>query len=365
MIKVFLREKKLKNGKAGLYLDFYPPIVNRSTQKHTRREHLRLFVYEKPKTELEREHNKETRMLGDNIKSQRQLELQAGSYGFVATRSRKGNFLKYFEKIADGKLNGSKSNYENWLSVLKHLRAFSPGECKFGDIDEKFCHDFKAFLLQHKRISQNTAASYFDKFKAAVRQAFNEKLIAENPARSVKSIKPLDTQREFLLLEELQKLVVTPFRYDDLRRAAIFSVHTGLRYSDIEKLTWSEIQQTRDAGFRIRFRQKKTKDTETLPITDEAAELLGPAGAPGEKVFKDLKYWQCSFIDDWTTRAGIDRKITFHSFRHTNATLHLLGGTDLYTLQKLLGHKNPKTTQIYAHIIDEKKREAVNRITLR
>ena len=364
MIKVFLREKKLKQGQNGLYLDFYPPIVNRDTQKQTRREHLRLFVYEKPKTELERDHNKETRMLGENIKSQRQLDLQAGSYGFVASRSRKGDFLAYFQKIVNSKRQGSKGNYDNWLSMFNYLNRFSNGVCKFGDLDEIFCRTFKDFLLKQPRISQNTASSYFDKFKVAARQAFDDKLIAENPVRRVRSIKPTDTQREFLFLEELKRLAETPFRYDDLRRAAFFAVHSGLRYSDIEKLTWNEIQFSEDDGYKIRFRQKKTGDFETLPVTPEAMEVLGPIGEPTEKVFKMLRYWQCSFIDEWTSRAGIDRKITFHCFRHTNATLHLIGGTDLYTLQKLLGHKNIQTTQIYAHIIDEKKREAVNRISL-
>ena len=75
MTKVFLREKKLKNGKRGLYLDFYPPIVNHATQKPTRREHLGLYIYERPKNELERDFNKETKMLGENIRSKRQLEL--------------------------------------------------------------------------------------------------------------------------------------------------------------------------------------------------------------------------------------------------------------------------------------------------
>ncbi len=364
MIKVFVREKKLTQGKNGLYLDFYPPIVNRETQKQTRREHLRLYVYDKPKTELERDHNKETRMLAESIKSKRQLELQSGSYGFVATRSRKGDFLEFFQKIADGKLQGSKSNHETWLSVLKYLKKFTNEVCKFGDIDEKFCRDFRDFLLRQNQLSQNSSSRYFDKFKGAVRQAFDDKLIAENYARLVKSIKQTDTQREFLLLEEVQKLVKTPFRYEDLRRAAYFAVFTGLRYSDIEKLKWNEIQHDQGGGYSIRFRQQKTGDVENLPITAEAMEWLGSAGSPGETVFKDLRYWQCSFIDEWTTRAGIDRKITFHSFRHTNATLHLDGGTDLYTLQKLLGHKSIKTTQIYAHIIDEKKREAVNRISL-
>lgn len=365
MIKVFLREKKLLHGKKGLYLDFYPPIMHPETNKQTRREHLRLYVYEKPKTELEREHNKETRMLGDNIRSQRQLEFQSDVYGFVGVRNKKKDFLAYFKKIAESKFQDSKSNYENWLSVLKYLKEFTNDVCKFGDINEKFCQDFKDFLLSQNRISQNTASSYFDKFKASLRHAFDERLFAENPARRIKSIKQTETQREFLTLEELQRLAEIPFQYEDLRRAALFAALTGMRYSDIEKLIWSEIQHSKEQGFYIRFRQKKTKGAETLPISDDAVELLGERDEPDEKVFKDLQYWQCSYIDDWTTKAGIRRKITFHSFRHTYATLQLTLGTDIYTVSKLLGHKNLQTTQIYAKVIDEKKREAANKIRLK
>ncbi len=353
------------HGKRGLYLDFYPPILHPETQRQTRREHLRLYVFEKAKTETEREHNKETRMLAENIRAQRQLEFQADVYGFVSAQNKKKDFIGYFKKLAEGKLQGSKSNYENWLSVLKYFKEFTNEVCRFGDVNEKFCLDFKDFLLSQERISQNTASSYLDKFKVAVRSAFDDKLLFTNPAKRIKSIKQTETQREFLTVDELQKLAETPFQYEDLRRASLFSVLTGLRYSDIEKLTWSEIQHSKEQGFYIRFRQKKTNDTETLPISKDAFELLGETSKPDEKVFRDLKYWQCAYLDDWTTNAGIDRKITFHSFRHTFATLQLTLGSDIYTVSKMLGHKNLTTTQIYAKVIDEKKREAANKIKLK
>lgn len=113
MIKVFLRDKKSMHGKRGLYLDFYPPITHPETQKQTRREYLQLYVFEKPKTETEKEHNKETRMLAENVRAQRQLEFQSGVYGFVSAQNKKKDFLGYFQKIAENKLQGSKSNYDN------------------------------------------------------------------------------------------------------------------------------------------------------------------------------------------------------------------------------------------------------------
>ncbi|MBP6002211.1 MAG: site-specific integrase [Pyrinomonadaceae bacterium] len=365
MTKVFLREKKLNHGKRGLYLDFYPPIVNPNTLKETRREHLRIYIYEKPRNELEREHNKETKILAESIKSRRQLDLQSAAYGFVSNQSRQMDFIDYFQKLVETKRKTtSKSNSENWSAVLKHLAKFAGKKVRFANLTEGFCNNFKEYLLSNDDLSRNSAAAYFDKFKAAVRDASERRLIATNPARNVKSIKPQDTQREHLSIEELRALSNTSFIYDDLRRAALFSALTGLRYSDIAKLTWSEICSTDSNGSTIRFRQQKTRDTETLPISDEAVALLGTRFEPDDIVFKNLKYWQCSYLPAWTTAAGISRKITFHSFRHTYATLQLTLGTDIYTISKLLGHRNVRTTEIYAKVVDAKKSEAAGKIRL-
>lgn len=349
-----------------MYLDYYPPIVHPETRKPTRREHLRLYVYERPRNEFEKEHNKETRLLGEAVRAERQLDVQSGYYGFLTARNNRKSFVAFVEDFIETKRETSKSNYENYVSVLKYLKAFAGDAATFSDLTEQFCLDFRAFLLAQDRISNNTASSYFDKFKYIVGQACLKKMLKDNPARNVKSIKLEETQREFLTLDELQRLAATAFpEYDSLRRAALFSALTGLRYSDIEKLTWAEIYDQPDGAGFIRFTQKKTKDTETLPISEDARQLLGEAGTSEEKVFPLLNYSQCVYLPIWTKRAGIERKITFHCFRHTHATIQLSLGTDIYTVSKLLGHRSLKTTQIYARIIDETKRQAVNRIKLK
>lgn len=365
MTKVKLYEKKIKDGRKSLYLDFYPPIINSETRKPTRREHLKLYIYDRPKNETEKNFNKETKMLGEAIRSQRQLDVQSGDYGFLTARNNQKSFIGFFEAFTETKKKTSKSNYESYVSILKYVKAFANEDCTFNDVTENFCLDFRSFLLDQNRISNNTASAYFDKFKYVIREAHQQKLLKENPAENIKSIKPEDTERKFLTLDELQKLYETPFDYEGLRRASLFSALTGLRFSDIEKLVWSEIQASDGENFVIRFRQKKTKDNETLPLNELALDLLGERGADAEKIFKDLKYSQCVYLPVWTKMAGIEKKITFHAFRHTFATLQLTLGTDIYTVSKLLGHKNLQTTQIYARVIDEKKRDAVNRIKLR
>ena len=115
----------------------------------------------------------------------------------------------------------------------------------------------------------------------------------------------------------------------------------------------------------LQFRQEKTDGAENLPVSNQVIELAGQRGLPQDRVFKGLKYSQVDqYLPKWVFKAGIDKHITFHSFRHTYATLQLASGTDIYTVSKLLGHKHLTTTQIYTKITDEKKKQAANKIAL-
>jgi site-specific recombinase XerD len=94
--------------------------------------------------------------------------------------------------------------------------------------------------------------------------------------------------------------------------------------------------------------------------------LLGDRKQQNDRVFEGLKYsaWYNLKLQQWMMKAGITKNITFHCARHTYATIQLTLGTDIYTVSKLLGHKDLRTTQIYAKVIDERKKEAANLITL-
>ncbi|GAB2594422.1 hypothetical protein GCM10027190_48350 [Spirosoma areae] len=102
-----------------------------------------------------------------------------------------------------------------------------------------------------------------------------------------------------------------------------------------------------------------------MPLSAQARALLGERLADG-KVFPNLLYLshQNCKLQLWATRAGITRPITFHAFRHTFATLQLQHGTDIYTVSKLPDHQDLATTQVYAKIVNEQKRAAVNRLSL-
>ena len=293
--------------------------------------------------------------------------MQSGAYGFVSSRQKRKDFIAYFEGIRDSKKKNSKSNQALWQAIVNHLKEFSDGDkVTFASVTESFCREFKDYLLYEADLTQNTAAHYFNNFKTAINHAYDKRLFPKNPVEDIKSIELEDVQREFLTLEELRTLAETPAKCEFLKSASLFAAMTGLRFSDIRKLIWSEIQYSKEQGFYIRFRQKKTKYTETLPISEEAFELLGERGNGDERVFPDLCRWHCNYyLPEWITAAGIDKKITFHCFRHSFATLQLTLGSDIAVVQKMLGHRRLETTQIYAKIIDERKREAANKITLK
>ncbi|MDH0660087.1 site-specific integrase [Empedobacter sp. GD03865] len=373
-IKVTLRKKPLKNGKLSLYLDFYPSIIRNG--KSTRREFLGLSIYENPKGQLEKNNNRNTLAIAEEIATKRSIELNRPEiYNDMekAQLEKKNkesqNFIDYIKKIADRRHG---SNYQNWISAIMYLEHYTNGKLLFKDITLTFAEDYKHFLLttnslkrKDTKLSQNTALSYFTKFKTALKQAFIDEILSTDINSRIKNIKEQETNRTYLTIEELNKLANTECKNDLLKRASIFSALTGLRFSDVKNLSWKNVYKTNDEYY-INFIQKKTEGVEYSPISEQAFTLLGERQKDSEKVFNGLKYsaYLNKQLTDWLKDAEITKDITFHSFRHTYATLQLANGTDLFTISKMLGHKNLKTTQIYAKIVNESKKQTTNKIIL-
>jgi hypothetical protein len=163
--------------------------------------------------------------------------------------------------------------------------------------------------------------------------------------------------------EEVKKLAATPCNYPILKATFLFSCLTGLRKSDIEKLTWGEIHKQGNFT-RIIFKQKKTGGQEYLDISEEAVAYLGTRRNDVDRVFEGFTYgtWISLELKRWALAAGITKNITFHCARHTFAVMMLDLGADIYTVSKLLGHRELSTTQIYAKVLDKNKQAAVSLI---
>lgn len=371
-MKVHLRQRKqTKDGSISLYLEIYKGTTQNKKGKTVgvrSYEYLDLYLIDKPRNPVDKQHNKDTLGIAEGVKAKRELEIKNGQYGFVNEFKQDSNFIAYFRDQTD-KRKQSLGNYGNWDSALKHLIKYAGENVSFKEVDKAFCEGFKDYLTSkakksnEEKLSSSAVASYFTKLRACLNKAVDEEVINKNPSRLVSTPDAKESVREYLTLDELKAIVKHECRYEVLKRAFLFSCLTGLRWSDINKLKWSEVQNTNE-GWRITFHQQKTEGLQYLDISEQARVYLGEQGKPEERVFVGLKYsaWHNLELTKWVMKAGITKTITFHCARHTFAVLQLTLGTEIYTLSKLLGHSQVKTTQVYAKIVDEKKREAVNRM---
>lgn len=371
-MKITLRKKKLRTGRYSLYIEYYKGKLQMENgkQSHKREfEYLKEYLHIIPKTASEKKENEETLLRAEQILSIRKAEHAQGKYGIEDRSKKKLLFLTYYDKLKEDRYE-VKGNYDNWDAAQKHLEAYcKKKKITFNDIDEDFVIGFKTFLNKKSRtksgtpLSQNSKYTYYNKFRAALRNAFEDGYTRRNFATVVKGFAQGETTREYLTHQELQALARAECKYPILKTAFLFSCLTGLRWSDINALTWSEVRDEEN-GFRLIFKQEKTAGQEYQYISEQARNLLGSRKRLDDRVFKGLKYGAHfnAEILRWCMRAGITKHITFHSGRHTHAVLLLENGADIYTVSKVLGHREIRTTQVYAKIVDKKKKEAANLI---
>lgn len=368
----------LPSGKISLYLDFFPAVYNAASGKFSRREYLGLYLYAQPKSNAEKAANSENLHKAQIIRASRfnESNKQQIYTAFELERLHlkemgEKSFIQFLKQTAETK---DGNNAEIWKYAIIHFEMFLRNkDMLMQDIDLTVIEDFRDYLLKAKCLrkkgkflAQNTALSYFNKIKATLRKAYKKGYLQKDLNAAVESIKEQESQRNFLTMEEASRLYDTPCKKEAVRRASFFSLLTGIRYSDIAKLTWEEVHYSEIQGYYVRFKQQKTDRPITLPISDEAAELLGTEMKGCERIFHDLKKWDVDrLLPIWIRDAGIDKHITFHCFRHTYATLQMASGTDIFTLSKMLGHKSIKTTQLYTKIIDEKKKETTTKISFK
>ena len=363
--KVTVRKRPIKNGQTSLYLDFYPAIRNPRTGRLTRREYLGIYIYSNPAEPFEQEYNRSMLQKAELIKCRRTESIINEEFGFLDRSKGKESFLDYFKKQME-----KSSNKHNWSAAYKHFCSYTNGKCRFCDLSVPYCQQFLDYMLSDKcahdgkKMMATTANNHLAKLKAVLRMAYEDGHVRENYGKKLTPAKGHGNKREYLTREELIQLSKTPCKSDVLRRAGLFSCLTGLRLSDIKLLQWENIKKSNDGGWVLDITTKKTGTDAVLPISDEALALCGERGEG--QVFVGLTSNIVNmYIKDWVKDAGITKYITFHCFRHTFATLQLAGGTDIYTVSKLLTHSNLATTQVYADVVSELKRDAANRISLK
>ncbi len=290
-----------------------------------------------------------------------------------ADRKADSDFIEYIGKLMKRRsVSVGESINIQWNTLKRKIEDYAGGKpIRFGDLTPQWLEGFRSYLITKtdangKTLSPNSQKLYLTHFKTILINAYKDDILTTDLSRKIQPIKGEESHRTFLTIEELEQLGNTPYKHDEIRRAALFSALTGLRHSDIKKLTWGEIIGDHTDKPRIEFRQKKTKGLISNTISLQALALCGNRKEANSKVFPDLLKTQHinPHIKAWIEKAGITKHITFHCFRHTYATLQIEGGTDIYVVSKLLGHTNVVTTQKYAKVVDKVKQQAADTIKL-
>lgn len=361
-----LRTKKLANGNLSLYLDFY---------RDGKREYEFLKLYLVPeKTKADKILNEETLRTANAIKAQKIVTLQNEEHGFTVSSKSKIKFIDFMVAQAENyEERGSYAYAQSIRNSIYHLRKYKGDAVTLKQVDKAYLLGYIDFLnttggKYNKPLSDAAKALYFDVVVIALNKAVKDEIIPTNPAHKINyKDRPQqgEATKQYLTFEEVKVLVATPCKYEVLKQAFLFACFCGLRYSDIKGLEWGKIQKIKSGEMQVEIKQQKTGEPLYLPLSANALQWLPERGTAedNDKVFA-LPHVSTveKFLPIWAKDAGINKHITFHVSRHTNATLMLSFGADIYTVSKLLGHTNVKTTQIYAKIVDENKRKAVNLI---
>ena len=360
-----LRRRKLADGRISMFLD-------RSVEGGHEYEFLQLYLLPETSSTAKRQNARTLREAEDILQMRTEALLNAR----VETElvgSGAGVLLSDWLQTScnNHKMRGLR-DYEGILTLRKILLTFRPN-VRLSEIDKQFCLDmidwFRNTYINKRTgttIGARTADTYCQRFRTALNEAVREGLIDKNPWNKlelIEKIKKPESKREYLTIDEIRSMIATDCPNELVKRAYLFSCFTGLRISDVRNLKLGDIYHENGQTF-VSVLMKKTTKPLYIPLSGQALKWMPEKGdsAFDDYVFGNLvNYGNVNEnLKKWAEAAGIRKHISYHTSRHSFATMMLTLGADLYTVSKLLGHSSVKHTQIYARIIDRKKDEAVN-----
>lgn len=363
---VHIRTKQIKDGRESIYLDMVQDGVRV-------KESLGLYLVPE-KNRADKAINRATLRKADEVRAKRIVDLQNGKLQLLDREAGKKVLTEWLEEQRKFYKAHGNNNYSKTIhNLIIHLSKFAPNTQLRG-VKPAFLRKFLDYLESDGankyggKLSNETVYTYFTVFSILMNKAVRLDMIPSNPFHKLSQAeKPQrrTKKKEYLTLAEVKKLADTPCDDWRVKHAFLFCCFTGLRYIDVSRLKWKHIVKLSENEYQIEVVQQKTKEPVYVPLSENARKWLPEQGVNGREnyvfQFRDRSIIY-DYLDKWAKAAGIEKHVTFHMSRHTCATLLLYYGADLYTVSKILGHTSIKSTQIYAKVADEMKRNAVNNI---
>lgn len=376
-----LGAKILSDGRESLFLDYYfgyTKVISERTgkevmRKDRKREFLKLYLWQAPRTPIERQQNKEMLELAKKIRFERGQELLESVEGYRLKKDRDINFLDYFQSYID---KYTKKDYRMMIIALKRFRDFLQEtedynkfvkRLKPEQINKEMVEAYTEYL-QTRSIGEG-AKSIYARFKKVVKYAVEHDVIIKNPCDGITIKADEQTlKKDILSEEEIKRLIETRHEKGNpnIRRAFIFCLYCGLRFCDVKDLTFANVDYSNKL---LKFEQSKTKGHSInsgviIPLNDGLLRLIGEPENPqkrNELIFPLPSYEMClKSLKRWVKRANINKNISWHCARHSFAVNILNNGANIKTVASLLGHSSLKHTEKYTRAIDSLKQEAIN-----
>ncbi|WP_445749443.1 site-specific integrase [Polaribacter sp.] len=257
---------------------------------------------------------------------------------------------------------------ERYTTSLKHTIEFMQWKYNVSDIDitkidHAFITDYEFWLRSVRNCANNTAVKYIKNFNKIIKICLANDWLDKNPFANYKS-KVKEVERVYLSEEEVQAIIEKEFKTERLslvRDIFLFSCFTGLAYIDVKNLTKSHISFGIDGEKWIFTHRQKTESASKIPILPVTQMIIDkyenhPQCNNEDKLLPILSNQKMNaYLKEIAAICEIEKELTFHIARHTFATtVTLTNGVPIESVSKMLGHKNLRTTQHYAKVLDRK-----------
>lgn len=407
-----LGAKVLNDGRESLFLDFYfgySKVFNEKTGKETikknrRREYLSLYLWQAPRTQLERQQNKELLEIAKKIRFEREQELKEDKLGYRLKKEEvEINYLDFMAeyhasytkkdanqirrartvfidflidpkgKLLPEKITGSMTKEEkeairqsNAKKEAQRGRKAQGLVVRPQQLTKDLMKAFTEYLIN--RFTGEGAHTVYGRFKKMILAALDKDIIAKNPCRGVSIKKDYgQLKKEILSQEEIVLLANTHYEKEnpDIHRAFIFCLYCGLRWCDVKDLTYANVDYSNKL---LKFEQSKTKAHSAasgvvIPLNDGLLHLIGQPkdGNRNQIIFPLPSHTMClKALRHWVARAGIQKHITWHCARHSCGTNLLSNGANIKTVASILGHSGLAHTEKYTRAVDSLKQAAID-----
>ncbi|MGC4100381.1 tyrosine-type recombinase/integrase [Ferruginibacter sp.] len=347
--------KRYRNGKNGYvtpYLDYHYE-GKRWTETLT---HLK-YKAGQNLTLVEKHDAKEKKQLLQRIVKEKELKLLMGDYEIIQKTTNKEDFIAYLENYI--KNYPSKNDARIYTSMYNWFKRFAGKSRVFAfEIDEAYLRRFLKYL--EANLNYETPLTYFKKLRKVIRLATKENLFRTDPSMGIQ-VKINETRsKDILTQKEIELLISAQCPNIQVKNSFIFALYTGLRFVDINLLTWKNITDN-----NLSFIQHKTNEPVSMPLHPTAIRCMGKKKAPSEKIFCLPSHTGClKSICKWVKNAEIDKHITFHTARHSFGSNLVENGVDISVTARLLGHKSLKHTMRYVRTSPTLKLNAINTLPI-